>query len=159
MKKILLLILVVVLFALTGCKNNNKVELEDLLGKYEYVKCVYVHSQNTFTKADLNAKYKGVARYSLKESNFAFYETSDTTPSISLKLIKYQEVKVNEGITDKEVKRILKGASTRYDVFKLDQSQGYCFIFKDDVTYFLEFRQLSKEVSVVWHIFEIEKRD
>ena len=158
MKKLLVLMLVLVCLTLTSCKGN-KVPVEDVYGKYDYIKCVYVHSQNTFSKQQLNDKYKNKARYSLKETSFAFYETSETTPSISLKLTQLTEVKINEGIEDKEVKQILKGATTRYDVYKLDQSQGYCFVFKDDATYFVEFRQLSKDVRVVWHVFEIEKRD
>ena len=143
---------------LTGCKKE-KVALEDVYGKYDFIKCVYTNQQNPLDKVQLNEKYKSKARYSVKESTFAFYETDETTPTISLKLINYKDVDINDGIEEKEVKTLLKGASTRYDIYKIDVSQGYSFVFTDETIYFIEFRKLTADFRVVWHIFEIEKRD
>ena len=71
----------------------------------------------------------------------------------------YKDVDINDGIEETEVKKIIKGATTRYDIYKLDVSQGYSFVFTEEEIYFIEFRRLTADVRVVWHIFEIEKRD
>lgn len=158
MKKVLIFVLLFLVLTLQGCKKE-KVALEDLYGKYDYVKCVYVCQQNTFSKQELDEKYKGKARYSVKENTFAFYETLETVPTISLKLIQYNDVEINEGIEVTEIRKLFKKATTRYDIYKLDNSQGYSFVFTEDATYFVEFRRMTSQVRVVWHIFEIEKRD
>ena len=158
MKKILFAVLLLLLITVSGCKKD-KVSLEDLYGKYDFVKCVYVNPQNPFEKVQLNEKYKDKARYSVKENSFAYYENDGTTPTISLKLIQYKDVDINDGIEETEVKKIIKGATTRYDIYKLDVSQGYSFVFTEEEIYFIEFRRLTADVRVVWHIFEIEKRD
>lgn len=159
MKKIFLALLILLLVTITGCKSKEKVPLEELYGKYDFITCVYVNKNNLYKKEFLNDMYKDKARYSVKESTFAFYETEDKTPAISLKLIQYKEAGINDGIEEKEVKDLLKKATTRYDIYKLENSQGYSFIFTEDTTYFLEFRKLSNNERVVWHVFEIEKRD
>ena len=158
MKKIILAVLLLLLITVSGCKKE-KVSLEDLYGKYDFVKCVYVNPQNLYEKVLLNEKYKDKARYSVKENSFAFYETDGTTPTISLKLIQYKDVDINDGIEETEVKKIIKGATTRYDIYKLEVSQGYSFVFTEEEIYFIEFRRLTTDVRVVWHVFEIEKRD
>ncbi len=158
MKKVLIFVLLFLVLTIQGCKKE-KVALEDLYGKYDYVKCVYLCQQNTFSKQELDEKYKGKARYSVKENTFAFYETLDTVPTISLKIIQYNDVEINDGIEVTEIKNLFRKATTRYDIYKLENSQGYSFVFTEDNVYFVEFRRLSSNVRVVWHIFEIEKRD
>ena len=158
MKKILLVVLLLLALTLTGCKKE-KVALEDIYGKYDFVECVYVNSLNLFKIDQLNEMYSGKARYSLKENSFAFYESEEPSPSISLKLINYKETEINERIDSNDVKKLFKKASTRYDIYKLDVSQGYSFVFTADKVYFVEFRKLSNNVTAVWSVFEIEKRD
>lgn len=144
---------------LTGCKKE-KVALEDLYGKYDFEECVYTNSQNPLKPDIINQKYDSKARYSLKDTSFSFYETEDPTPTISLKFVNYkEEEEILKGIEETAIKQILKGATTRFDVYKLDVNQGYTIIFTKDDVYFVEFRNLSSSVKVVWQIYEIEKRD
>lgn len=158
MKKILLVILLLLMVTLTGCKKE-KVALEDIYGKYDFIECVYVNRQNPMQKVLINEMFQNKARYSIKESSFAFYETDDTIPSISLKSISYRETEINDGIEDAEIQKLFKKATTRYDIYKLEVSQGYSLVFTNEEIYFVEYRRLSTETRVVWSIFEIEKRD
>lgn len=159
MKKLIILFLMLISLTLTGCKSKEKVPLEDVYGKYVYKECLYVNSNNTFTKESLNNLYKNKARYSLKETSFAFYESESTTPTLSIKNIEYVEVEITEEVNDPVAKKIIKKASTRYDVYRSGDSQGYSFIFNEEEVYFLEFRYMSNKEHVVWHIFLLEKRD
>lgn len=158
MKRLLILVLLLLSIFITGCNGKQKVELEDIYGKYYYKECVYLNERNVFNKDALNDAYKDVARYSIKESTFAFYQTESQTPTISLKHINYKEVDVDENIESKEVKKLLKKCTTRFDIYRLEISQGYSFAFDGDNVYFIEFRS-TNNVHEVWHIFSLEKRD
>lgn len=159
MKKIIIVFLILISLTLTSCKKKENIPLEDIYGKYNYVECLYVHDNNPFTKEELNNLYKGKARYSLKETSYTFYESESTTPTLSVKNIEYEEVELDYDIKDKNVKKIIKNTSTRYDVYRNDNSQGYTFVFSEDEVYYLEFRYLSSNEHVVWHVFLLEKRD
>lgn len=161
MKRLLIIVLVLLSVCVTGCKSKEKekVKLEDIYGKYYYKECLFLSEQNQFNKESLDETYKGVARYSLKETTFYFYETKSSTPTISLKNISYEEVEIDYKIQTKGPKEILKNCTTRFDIYRLDVSQGYSFAFDGDNVYFIEFRSLSNNNHMVWHIFLLEKRD
>lgn len=160
MKKIIFILLVCLVLCITGCKSNTqKVALEDIYGKYDYEECVFMNPLSKQTKEQIDAKYDGVARFSIKDKSFSFYDTDSTTPGISLINIKYVEEDVMTGVNNADVKKIFKNASTRFDIYRLDVSQGYSIVFSGDDVYFVEFRFLSGTEHVVWQVLEIEKRD
>ncbi|MBQ4571394.1 MAG: hypothetical protein IJB21_06845 [Bacilli bacterium] len=161
MKRLLIIMLCLLSVCITGCKSKEKekVNLEDIYGKYYYKECIYLSEQNIFNKESLDDTYKDVARYSLKENSFAFYQSESLTPTISLKNINYKEVELDYKISIKEPKEILKDCSTRFDIFREDVSQGYSFAFDGDKVYFIEFRSYGDNNYTVWNIFLLEKRD
>ena len=160
MKKIFLILILGLVLCMTGCKSNKeKVPLEQLYGQYEFEECEFINPLSGQTKEQINAKYEDVARFTIKETVFSFYDSNSTTPAISLKSINYKEEDINTGINNSDVKKLLKNASTRYDIYRVADSQGYSIIFSGDDIYFVEFRFLSSREHVVWQVFEIEKRD
>lgn len=159
MKRLLIIMILLLSVSLTGCKSKEKVKLEDIYGKYYYKECVFLSEQNLFKKESLDEMYKGVARYSLKENSFTFYQSESSTPTISIKNINYQEVEIDYKIQTSKPKEILKKCTTRYDVYREDVSQGYSFAFDGEKVYFIEFRYLGDNKHMVWNIFLLEKRD
>ena len=161
MKRLLIIMICLLSVCITGCKSKEKekVNLEDIYGKYYYKECIYLSEQNVFNKESLDDTYKGVARYSLKENSFAFYQSESLIPTISLKNINYKEVELDYKIEVKEPKEILKNCSTRFDIFREDVSQGYSFAFDGDKVYVIEVRSYGDNTHTVWNIFLLEKRD
>lgn len=160
MKKLFLILVLGLVLCIAGCKSKApKVPLEEIYGKYEFEECEFINPLSGQTVEQINEKYEDVARFTIKETVFSFYDSDSTTPAISLKSITYKEEDVNTGINTSEVKKLLKNASSRYDVYRVADSQGYSIVFSGDDIYFIEFRFLSSKEHVVWQVFEIEKRD
>ena len=66
---------------------------------------------------------------------------------------------VLKNITYQPVIKLLKKASTRYDIYKGENSQGFSFVFDEEKVYFLEFRYFSSSSShVLMQVVELEKR-
>ena len=71
----------------------------------------------------------------------------------------YVENDVLKNITYQPVIKLLKKASTRYDIYKGENSQGFSFVFDEEKVYFLEFRYFASSSShVLMQVVELEKR-
>ena len=158
MKKIIILLLIFPLLLLSSCKKET-VELDSIYGKYYYKDCIYINDMYNTTTAEQNKLYKGVSRYSLSEKEYVYYKDKSTTPTMNILNIKYIENEVLTNITYQPVVKLLKKASTRYDIYKGENSQGFSFVFDEDKVYFLEFRYFSSSSShVLMQVVELEKR-
>lgn len=159
MKKLLVLLLILPIVLVTGCKKEP-IPVEDIYGKYDYKDCIYINDMLDSTTVAQNKLYKNVARYSLTEKVYSFYGSDSTTPTMNIIGVKYVENEVLQNITYKPVVKLLKKATTRYDIYKGDNSQGYSFVFSEDKAYYLEFRYFQNSQShVLMKVVEVEKRN
>jgi hypothetical protein len=158
MKKLIILLLVLPLIILSGCKKET-VALDSIYGKYYYKDCIYINDMYNTTCAEQNKLYKGVTRYSLSSKEYVYYKDKSTTPTMNIINIHYVENDVLKNITYQPVIKLLKKASTRYDIYKGENSQGFSFVFDEEKVYFLEFRYFANSSShVLMQVVELEKR-
>lgn len=159
MKKLLVLLLILPIVFFTSCKKEP-IPVEDIYGKYDYKDCIYINDMLDSSTVAQNKLYKNIARYSLTEKIYSFYASTSNTPTMNIIGVKYVENEVLENISYKPVVKLLKKATTRYDVYKGDNSQGYSFVFSEDKAFFLEFRYFqSSQSHVLMKVVEIEKRN
>lgn len=158
MKKISLILLFIIGIFLVSC-SNKQIDITELYGKYQYGSCVYISSESTFTTEQQNKLYQGVSRYSFKEDKFTYYETKSTEETFSINKATYEKVNVNESLS-KEDQKLLRIATTRYDIYKNDKYQSYSILYGKDKVYFMETRYSYKTESIViWQIIELKKLD
>ncbi len=161
MKRILIVFMMVLpLFLLVGCSENNTFDIEDLDGRYYYEECIYLSPLLSVTKDFHTQEFAGVIYIEFSENQIVFYSVHDPETT-------YEEIEFIEEDIEKDLDEILSydfdsvfdTFDTRYDIYSDGTSVGLSIFIDDETVYLAETSWVGNESDVfhIWSIYEIQK--
>ncbi len=159
MKKITL-ILMLVLFFLGGCSQNDNDIIDELEGEYYYVNVIYLAPYSS-SSLEYYPNLPGSLIYiEFTEDQIIYYGNDEEIKTYTD--IKFREEDVNKDLDDLiilDFDGVFESFDYRYDIYSDGTSIGLTIFIDEETLYLAETRMIggSHDVFSVWSIVEIEQ--
>ncbi|MCF7924789.1 MAG: hypothetical protein K9L64_06785 [Candidatus Izimaplasma sp.] len=158
MKKIIL-ILVLVLFFLVGCSQNDNDIIDELEGEYYYVKVIYLAPYSSGSLYYPNLPGSLVIEFTEEQIVYHRNGLEETETYTDIEFRKEEVNKDLDAVINLDFDGVFETFDYRYDIYSDGTSIGLTIFIDDETFYLAETRMIggSHDIFSVYSIIEIEQ--
>ncbi|MCF7927139.1 MAG: hypothetical protein K9L74_06165 [Candidatus Izimaplasma sp.] len=160
MKKKILIVLLMVIFFLSGCSQKDNNIVDDLEGVYHYVECIYLAPYSSSTLEAYPDLYGALIYIEFSEDQIVYYGNDEETRTYTK--IEFRKENVNkdfDGTISLDFDGVFDAFDYRYDIYSGGTSVGLTIFIDEETLYIAETRMIggSHDVFSVFSIVEIKQ--